>query len=73
MFKRIAIMLITAAWMTGFSLLSQAELFRVGPSDLPSPTGHGYPRWYQPARNREPDHQPWVRWHRTSFARLFLF
>ena len=26
---------------------SQADLFRVGPNDLPSPPGHGYPQWYQ--------------------------
>jgi len=25
----------------------QAELYRAGPSDLPSPPGHGYPLWYQ--------------------------
>jgi hypothetical protein len=25
----------------------QAELFRMGPLDVPSPPGHGYPQWYQ--------------------------
>lgn len=27
----------------------RAELSRVGPSDIPSPPGHGFPRWYQDA------------------------
>jgi len=27
--------------------VSQAELLRVGPNEVPSPPGHGYPLWYQ--------------------------
>src|SRR5262245_64709472 len=26
---------------------AQAVLFRVGPLDVPSPPGHGFPLWYQ--------------------------
>ena len=35
--------------MTGLMIAvgAQAELYRVGPNDLPSPPGHGYPLWYQ--------------------------
>ena len=37
--------MITLAFVYASSV--QAELFRVGPLDLPSPPGHGYPQWYQ--------------------------
>ncbi|TAK59660.1 hypothetical protein [Methylobacter sp.] len=33
--------------LTTLSLSVHADLARVGPTNLPSPTGHGFPNWYQ--------------------------
>ena len=36
-----------ASALAALCLTAHAELARVGPLNLPSPTGHGFPRWYQ--------------------------
>ncbi|MFZ2171816.1 MAG: hypothetical protein WAW61_19520, partial [Methylococcaceae bacterium] len=36
-----------AAALAATSLSSHADLARVGPTNLPSPAGHGFPLWYQ--------------------------
>ncbi|MGZ9270177.1 MAG: Ig-like domain-containing protein [Candidatus Binatia bacterium] len=33
--------------LTTLSLSANADLARIGPVNLPSPTGHGFPNWYQ--------------------------
>ncbi|PPK77047.1 hypothetical protein B0F87_102153 [Methylobacter tundripaludum] len=38
---------LAAIALTALSLSVHADLARVGPTDLPSPAGHGFPNWYQ--------------------------
>jgi hypothetical protein len=38
---------IVAVALTALSLSANADLARVGPTNLPSPAGHGFPNWYQ--------------------------
>jgi hypothetical protein len=38
---------LVAVALTALSLSANADLARVGPTNLPSPAGHGFPNWYQ--------------------------
>jgi hypothetical protein len=38
---------IAAIALSTLSLSANADLARVGPTNLPSPSGHGFPNWYQ--------------------------
>jgi len=38
---------IATVTLTALSLSANADLARVGPANLPSPPGHGFPKWYQ--------------------------
>ena len=38
---------LAAIALTALSLSVHADLARVGPTNLPSPAGHGFPNWYQ--------------------------
>ncbi len=38
---------LAAIALTALSLSAYADLARVGPTNLPSPAGHGFPNWYQ--------------------------
>jgi hypothetical protein len=40
-------LLVVMGLLLVFATSAQAVLFRVGPSDVPSPPGNGYPLWYQ--------------------------
>ena len=44
--KRIELLLVLALLLV-FVTSAQAVLFRVGPNDVPSPPGNGFPLWYQ--------------------------
>ena len=44
--KRFELLLLLAVLVLG-ATSAQAVLFRVGPNDVPSPPGNGYPLWYQ--------------------------
>ncbi len=39
--------ILAAIALTASSLSAYADLARVGPTNLPSPSGHGFPNWYQ--------------------------
>jgi hypothetical protein len=44
--KRLEILLVLALLLASVTS-AQAVLFRVGPNDVPSPPGNGFPLWYQ--------------------------